>query len=84
MMQPTAEQRREMVEINHGAHAWIDTLQVSGVNENAAVAGIVTALCERSIRAMGVDATANWLRRQADLVADSGDALLAEIKRQGR
>lgn len=84
MTNPTPAQHTEMLDILKRTHAWIDGLQISGLNENVIVTSMHMALVERALRAGGVAKTAEWLQGVADMTAALGHELLAEIKRQGR
>ncbi len=83
MSDPTAEQRNEMLELMKQAHAWIDTMQIAGIEENLIVTAVHTVLVERALRAGGVTKTVEWLQSQADITHSMGPLLLAEIEKQG-
>lgn len=84
MTDPTNDQRREMIEVLNKTHAFIDSMQIAGLEEKVIVPAIHTALVERYLRAGGVSKTVEWLQRQADMTAQIGNLLLAEIELIGR
>jgi hypothetical protein len=84
MPNPTNNQHLEMLEVLKKAHAWIDTMQIAGIEEKVIVPAIHTALVERYLRAGGVSATVDWLKRQAEMARDLGPTMLEEIRKQGR
>jgi len=73
----------EMLELRAKAQAWIDSLQIGGMSENAAVAAIHLALVERALVAGGVEKTAKWLRGMAEMVEMAGADLLALLREEG-
>lgn len=81
-MERTPEQQ-EMLDLRAQTQAWIDTLQIGGMAENAAVSAIHMSLIERALVRGGVQQTVSWLIGMAMQVQDKGPALLAELKRQG-
>jgi hypothetical protein len=83
-MNPTNEQHLEMLDVLKRAHAWIDSMMVSGMAENTIVTAVHTALVERALRAGGVLKTVEWLQGQADMTHKFGPLMLAEIEKQGR
>jgi hypothetical protein len=56
----------ETRELHAKAHAWIDSLLVAGVGENAAVTALLVAATDRVLLAAGPTAAADWLRGHAD------------------
>tara|TARA_R110000787_G_scaffold20580_4_gene61082 strand:+ start:4337 stop:4591 length:255 start_codon:yes stop_codon:yes gene_type:complete len=84
MTEPTKAEQAEMIALVQRTHAWIDELQIAGMGENAIVAGIQAALVERLLRAGGVVRACAHLQGQADMVHQIGDAMLADIRAQGR
>ena len=81
--EPNSEQLKEMLGVLAQAHAWIDTLVIAGVSENAALAALHQAIVERHLTVLGVLATAEWLQARADMVAGLGHELLTELRAQG-
>lgn len=84
MIDPTAAQHREMLDLLKSTHAWIDDLQIAGLEERVIVPAVFLALVERYLRAGGVDATVEWLQRKAEMVKHLGPTMLEEIRKQGR
>lgn len=84
MPNPTNNQRSEMLAVLKKAHEWIDTMQVAGIEEKVIIPAIHTALVERYLRAGGVSAAVDWLKRQAEMTRDLGPAMLEDIRKQGR
>jgi hypothetical protein len=83
-MNPSQQQHLEMIDVMKKAHAWIDSMQIAGIEEKVIVPAIHTALVERYLRAGGVTKTVEWLQRQADLAHHLGAAMVAEQQKQGR
>lgn len=54
MIDPTNDQRREMIEVLNKTHALINSMQIAGLEEKVIVPAIHTALVERYLRAGGV------------------------------
>lgn len=84
MTNPTDDERREMLELMKKAHAWIDALQIAGIEENVVVTAIHTVLVERALRAGGAPKTAAWLQGQAEMVQQLGPQMLEAIIKEGR
>lgn len=83
MTDPNMEEKREMLDLRAKTQAWIDSLIVSGMAENAAVSAMHMSLIERALVRGGVDETARWLRGMAAMVEANGGELLTELRRQG-
>lgn len=67
----------ELVQIQHRAQEFINTLQVAGIAENEAVTAMHNACVERVVRASGAAGAAQWLRNLAKLTEQNGPALEA-------
>lgn len=81
--EPTAAELQDMFQLRAKAQAWIDSLVIAGIPENACVSAIHLALIERALVAGGVDQTVTWLRSMSAMIEGSGAALLVELRRQG-
>lgn len=82
----TDQNLAEAKAIHQQTHAWLDSLLTSGVDEAAAVTGIMNAFTERALVNGGTPKTAKWLRNQARQIEKHGDALIAAFaahKREG-
>ncbi len=81
-MNRTPEQQ-EMLDLRSQTQAWIDSLMVGGMAENAPVTPIHMSLIERPLVRGGVQQTVSWLIGMAMQVSEKGPALLEELKAQG-
>jgi hypothetical protein len=79
----TSSDKADMLQLRAQAQRWIDSLQISGMNEDAIVSAIHLSLVERVLVRGGVVQTAKWLRSMASMVETQGSQLLAELRRQG-
>jgi len=65
----------EMMDLGRRSHEFINTMQIAGIEERAAVSAILNTAIERVARIGGAASAAHWLRRMADLVDKNGDAI---------
>ena len=61
----------EARELHAKAHAWIDSLLVAGVTENAVVTALLVAATDRVLMAGGPAKAADWLRGHADNIEET-------------
>jgi hypothetical protein len=75
---------QDMLDVRTKTQAWIDSILVAGMAEDAAVSAIHMSLIERALVRGGVQQTAGWLRGMARMVEQQGPALLTVLKAQGQ
>lgn len=79
---PTRAEHLEMIEVIKRTHTWIDSLMVAGVAEKGIVPAMLTALCERHLRASDdVSATVEWLQRHTDMLLALGPQMLDDLRK---
>jgi hypothetical protein len=80
---PSEGERGEMRELQSKAHAWIDSLQVAGIAQNAIVTTLFVTLVERALASGGVEQTVTWLQGLTAVVERDGADLLADLRKRG-
>lgn len=82
-MRTRTPEQQDMLDLRQQTQAWIDSLLVAGMAENAVVTAIHLSLIERALARGGVEQTVDWLQGMAAMVENKGPALLAELRKQG-
>lgn len=66
---------RELLDLTDQAQQYINSLQIAGIDESAAVSCLVNACIFRAARARGAKGAADWLRKLADHTENHAGAI---------